>query len=567
MSDEELAVAEQDGADAEVELSDDEKFFVKLKEAVLVEQEEIGSLRRKLTVTVPRETVDERLGEQLTELRRDAVVPGFRKGHAPIRLVEKRFAADIGDQLKSQLVGRGYMAAIEKMELKPLGDPLVWVNVEEERTDERGASRKVNADRLLPLDRALDHITLPKEGPLTFSCEVELKPEFELPALDMIPVKKPIVSIDDDDVENELKRTRMIRGTFKPVEEGEIEADDLLYVDMKLIIDGDVLLNEQNVDLAARDVRIKGIPLTGLGDELTGKTREDVVTFEAPVPDDHENTEIRGKTAKFEFAIREVKRLEVPPIDAEFLAQVGFDSEDELRQTVRSRLESQLDQTMQRLMRDQVANYLVEKAALDIPEGLSQRQTERSVARRVIEMYQQGVPEPEVEKIVDEMRAKAHEQTVRDLKLFFILEKIAEEREIEVNEEEVNAAIAEMAARTHRRFDRVRDDLSKGDGMLSLYLTLRDMRTIDSLLENAEVTEEEGPKKKPAKKSTKTGDASEKPAARKSEKSEAEKPKPRTTKASTSRTADAKADKPSPKKSSPKNPSPAKASPKKSTGK
>ncbi len=565
MSDEELAVADQDGVDAgdadgaasDVELSDDEKFFVKLKEAVLVEQEEIGSLRRKLTVTVPRETVDERLGEQFNELRRDALVPGFRKGHAPIRLVEKRFAADVGDQLKSQLVGRGYMAAIEKMELKPLGDPLVWVNMEEERTDESGATRKVDADRLLPLDRALDYITLPKEGPLTFSCEVELKPEFELPSLEKIPVKKPVISIDDDDVENELKRTRMIRGTFKPVEEGEIEADDLLYVDMKLIIDGDVLLNEQNVDIAARDVRIKGIPLTGLGDVLTGKNREDAVTFETAVPDDHENTEIRGKTAKFEFTIREVKRLEVPPIDAEFLAQIGFDSEDELRETVRSRLESQLDQTMQRLMREQVGNYLIEKTSLDIPEGLSQRQTERSVARRVIEMYQQGVPEPEIEKIVDAMRAKAHEQTVHDLKLFFILEKIAEEREIEVNEEEVNSAIAEMAARTHRRFDRVRDDLSKGDGMLSLYLSLRDMRTIDSLLENAEVTEEEGPKKKPAKKSAKTADASEKPAAKKSEKSSAGEPKAAAPKASASKVEDAKADKPSPKK----------AGPKKSTGK
>lgn len=555
MSDEELAVAEQDGA--EVELSDEEKFFVKLKDTVQVEREEIGSLRLKLTVTVPRETVDERLGEQLAELRRDALVPGFRKGHAPIRLVEKRFAADVGDQLKSQLVGRGYMAAIEKMELKPLGDPLVWVNVEEERTDEQGASRKIKADRLLTLERALDHITLPKEGPLSFSCEVELKPEFELPSLDKIPVKKPIIAIDDDDVENELKRTRMIRGTFKPVEEGEVEADDLLYVDMKLIVDGDVLLNEQNVDIAARDVRIKGIPLTGLGDVLTGKSREDVVTFETTVPDDHENVEIRGKTAKFEFTIREVKRLEVPPIDAEFLAQTGFDSEEELRETVRSRLESQLDQTMKRLMRDQVGNYLVEHTAFDIPEGLSQRQTERSVARRVIEMYQQGVPEPEIEKVVDEMRAKAHEQTVRDLKLFFILEKIAEEREIEVNEEEVNSAIAEMAARTHRRFDRVRDDLSKGDGMLSLYLSLRDMRTIDSLLENAEITEEEGPKKKSVKKSVKTADASEKPATKKSEKSGADAPKAAAPKTAASKAADAKADKPSPKK----------ASPKKSTGK
>lgn len=518
MNDEELAVANQDGAEAEGELSDDEKFFAKLKDTVVVDQEPIGSLRRKLTITVPRETVDERLGEQLNELRRDALIPGFRKGHAPIRLVEKRFAADVGDQLKSQLVSRGFMAAVEKLELKPLGDPLIWVQMDEERTNEQGGSRKVKADRLVKLDIALEHLTLPKEGPLTFTCEVELKPEFELPSLDRIPVRKPIISIDEDDVEHELKRMRVFRGTFKPIEEEEIEADDLLYVDMKMIVDGDVHLDEQNCDLAARDVRIRGIPLTGLGDALIGRKRDDVVTFEADVPQDHENPDIRGKKARFEFTIREVKRLEVPPIDAEFLSQAGFDSEAELRESVHASLESQLDERMKGLLRDQVGNYLVEKTTLDIPEGLSQRQTERSVARRVIEMYRQGIPEPEIEKIVDKMRASAHEQAVRDLKLYFILEKIAEEREIEVSEEEVNAAIAEMAARTRRRFDRVRDDLSKGDGMLALYLTLRDQRTIDALLESAEITEEEGPRKRPAKKSLPETAPSERPAPAKSEK-------------------------------------------------
>jgi len=491
---------EQDEEQPAEELSEDEQAMAKLKEAISVEKEEIGPLRLKLTVTVPQDTLDERRGDQFAELKRDALVPGFRKGHAPLRLVEKRFATDVGEQLKTQLIGSGYLAAIDKEEIKPLGDPLFWVKVEEERVGEDDKPYKVETEKLLPIDKAVDNMILPKEGPLTFSCELELKPEFELPELEKIPVKRPAVAIDEDDVDSELERMCMMRGVFQPVEEGEVEADDLLYADMKITVDEEVIAREENLEMAARDLRVKGVPLVGFGEAVVGKALGDQVTFEAEIPDDHENIDIHGKTAQFEFVIREVKRLEVPPIDEEFLATTGFDSEKELRAATRSSLESQLDATIKRGMREQIGQYLVDKTVLEIPEGLSQRQTDRSIARRMIEMYQAGIPQAQVEKEMDELRAKAHDQAVRDLKLFFILEKIAEERDIDVTEEQLNGAIAQIARQSNRRFDRVRDELSKGEGLKTLYLQLRDQQVLKALLEEAEITETEGPKKKKVKK-------------------------------------------------------------------
>jgi len=115
-------------------------------------------------------------------------------------------------------------------------------------------------------------------------------------------------------------------------------------------------------------------------------------------------------------------------------------------------------------------------------------------------MLQAGVPEAELNKVADELRVRAHDQVVDDLKLFFVLERIAEDREIEVSEERINGAIAHIAQRTNKRFDRVRDELSKGDGLVSLYVQLRDEQILDSLIEDAVITEEQGPKKKAAKK-------------------------------------------------------------------
>lgn len=505
MSDEELTVEQEEGVESpeieqDEELSEEEQLKAKLKEAITVESEEIGALRQKLTITVPREMLDERMSDQFAELKRDAVVPGFRKGHAPLRLVEKRFASDVSQQLSSELISGAFMAAVEKEDLKPLGDPLFCIKLEEKRVGEDRREEVVEVEKLLSFDKAIDHLELPKEGELTFVCEVELKPDFELPEMEKIPLERPAISIDDDDVDTQLNRLCASRGRYVPVEDGTVEIDDLLYADVKLSVGADVLEDEQNVELPARDSRLSGIPLVGLGEALAGKKSGEQATIEATVPDDHENIDIRGKTAVFEITIREMKRFEMPPLDAEFITTLGYDSEDELRKTVRSDMESRLDSELRQGMHGQIGKYLVDNTTLEIPEGLSQRQMDRSISRRRLAMMQAGIPEAEIDKSTDEMRAKAHDQAVRDLKLFFIMEKIAEDRDITVPEEQLNSAIAALAQRANKRFDRMRDELSKGEGLITLYVQLRDEQILDDLLADAQITETKSPKKKTAKK-------------------------------------------------------------------
>jgi len=504
MSDEELAVQqEQNETDNDDNQSEEKKQMAKLKDAIRVEKEDLGGLRMKLTVTVPRETVDERLGDQFMELKRESLIPGFRKGHAPMKLIEKRFGNEVGDELKGKLLGSGYLAAVEKEDIKPLGDPQIWIKTKEKRVSEDHVSKEVEVDRLVGFESALEHVRLPKEGPFTFACELELKPQFELPSLEKIPVEKPVISISDDDVEKEIKNLRKMRGTFQPVEEGEVEADDLIYVSMKMTVDGDVITQEDNFDMAARDINVEGVRLEGFGDAVVGKKVGDAFTFEATVPQDHQDADLRGKKATFDLKILEIKRLSLPDLNEAFLSSLGMESEAELREAIKGNLEDQIDRNTSRMMQEQIGDYLIEKTNIEIPEGLSQRQTERSVDRRRMEMLQLGMPATEVDKAVDEMRSAARDQVLRDLKLFFVLEKIADDLEIDIREEEINGAIAQIAARSGKRFDRVRDELSKGDGLGTLYMRIRDQKVLDRLLEDAEVTEAKPEKKSASGKSSK----------------------------------------------------------------
>ncbi len=483
---------EEEPEDSEKEEGAEPSLQDQLKESIDVRVEEVGPLRKKLTITVPQDKIAERLDDQYGELRRDAAVPGFRKGRAPRRLLEKRFGADIGETLVQQFVSSGYMAAIEKTDLKVIGDPMIWIK-----------EKNAETDTLVDVQRAIDEIELPKDGPLEFACEVEVRPEFELPEIEGIPLEKPVVTISDDDVNVQLERIRQVRGTYETLPEGKVEPDDIVIVDLKMTSEGAALKEEQNVRLAARPQVLDGVTLENLGEVLTGAKVGDVRTASGQLPDDYTKAELRGKPAEFEFRVREIQRLRLPLIDEQFIKSIGFESEKDMRDWVRADMESRLGEQVRRGMAGQVYKYLLDKVSFDLPGRASERQAGRVMIRRMLDLYRQGVPPAEVEKHLDELKTGAQEETNRDLKLFFIMEKLSEKVEVEISEAEINNQIAAIAQRQNRRFDRVRDELAKENGLVNIYMQLRDEKIVDQLIAKANVTEAK-PQEQPASEKAET---------------------------------------------------------------
>jgi trigger factor len=503
-----------------------------LKKVVQVQVADAGVLRKTVTVTVPRESLDSELDKDYKELISDAIVPGFRRGRAPRRLVEKRFGSEVGEQVQTRIIPNAYMAAIEKEDLKVLGDPMVWVKMKHKKA--KGEEAHEEKEQLLDMPTALQHMKLPEQGDLTFKCEIEMKPQFELPSLEDVPVEKPAMKVSDEDVDARIDRIRAMRGNWVPVADGAVEEDDLVICNTKMTVGGKVVKTEENVRLAARPQRLEGAVLENLGEVLEGAKIGDVRRIEGELPDDHEMADLRGKQATFELAVNEIKRLELPPLEEQYFKSQGFDTLGEYRAWLKDMMQGELDSEIKRSMREQVRQYLLDKTQLDLPEGVSARQTERVVLKRMIELQRRGVPQAEIEKYADKLRTGAQEQAVAELKLYFILEEIAEKLEIEVTEEEINGQIAAMARAYNRRFDRVRDDLAKNNGIESLYLEIRDEKCIDKILEKAKLTEAKVEKKPAKKKSAKPAKAekaeqAEKPAAAEKAVGEEKKTKPRRT--------------------------------------
>ncbi len=448
-----------------------ERLLEDLKKEVKAEIRDIGTLRKELQITVPEKVIADHLTHNYDELMHDAIVPGFRKGRAPRALIEKRYGADVRESLTTSIVGQSYFAVTENHKLDVLGDPLFRIESD-------------GGVKLVSFDEALQHLKLPPSGSLVYTCEVELRPEFTLPELKGIEVKTPEIEITSEMLERELLNQRRLRGRYEPQPEGTAERDDMLVADVTLRVGEQVVKTEENVQCGVRPAAIDGVPVPKLDEALIGARAGETREVECTIPDDYERADLRGQAGRFQFKIHELKRL-VPMTLAEFLERSGFADEGEARDFLRIRMENERDQMIEAARRAQVSDYLLQQTPVELPEKLSGRQVERAVARRMVELLQGGMPPADVEARADQLRASAREEVTRDLKLSFILDKIAEQLEIQVTDEEVNTAIAALARRQNRRFDRVRDELQRDDLLGQLADGIRHDKTIERLLADA----------------------------------------------------------------------------------
>ncbi|HVX86716.1 MAG TPA: trigger factor [Phycisphaerae bacterium] len=424
--------------------------------------EDAGAARKRIKIEIPEARIKGKLENAFGELQKDAVLPGFRRGRAPKRLLEKRFGGDMRNTVKQQLVAEAYEQAIEKNELDAIGDPEV----------------------------DLSKVELPDSGPMTVNVEVEVTPEFALPAIEKIAVKKPKLEANETRQNLALENLRKYFGHWHDSTE-PITENDTVATDVKVTAteDNALLAEQPNVSLAVKPGSIAGVRFEDLGEKLKGKSIGDTVTLEGNLPQEHPDEKYRGKPIKVELAIKGVKHQHLPEVNEEFAKMLGFETVDELKNDLKERLVTQLEQETKGAMSQQVYRYLLSNTNLDLPAKLSQRQMGNVLRRRATELMQKGVPESEIVQQIDQLRIASAQQAAVDLRLYFILSKLADQFGIEVSNEEVNARIAAMAMQYGRRPERLRHQLQQSGQMEQLHLQIRDGKVVDKLLETAEITD------------------------------------------------------------------------------
>lgn len=426
-----------------------------------VEIEDTGVWKKKIVVTIPRSEINKEQDSQYGELMTSAEVPGFRKGRAPKRLVEKRFGEEIGKQTKLKILANAFEIIDDKYDFDILGEP----------------------------DLDIDKIELPEEGDLTFDYEIEVKPEFELPELEGIKIERPFYEVTDEQIDEQIDNMQRRMGKMEDVE-GAAAKDDFARGDVTMNVEGiDEPQTQSDTLVRVGSTAMMGVTLDDMGKTLKGAKAGDTKTCTADVPDTHAIEELRGKKAKFTIEVKGVKRLVPAALDEEFFSRFGVGDEKELRQRIEEELESQSDREIRKLMSQRVQDYLAENIDFDLPEGIASRHAATVLQRQYYQLLQQGIPQEQIVENIEKLRASVDDASAKQLKMTFIMSKIADGFDITVTQEEINGFVARVAATYGRRPERVRDEMEKEGRLAELQNAIREEKTIERILEMAEVVD------------------------------------------------------------------------------
>ncbi len=458
-----------------------------------VEITDSGPCKKKVSIEVPEATIKAALDEQYNDLRREANIPGFRRGRAPIRLIEKRFGSDVTAQVKLKLLADATETALKDNEIDNLGDP----------------------------DINHEDIELPEKGAMKFEFEVEVRPDFKLPSLKGIKVEKPKIEVTDAQIDEEIKIMRERAGIWAPKESGKVEADEQVIADAVLKVEGATEdERHDNLEIFVRQSGfVGGVPVEKLDELLVGASIGDVKTTKITVPKTFFKEDYRGKEVEVEITIKEIKKLEPAALDEGLFKRCGVDSLEELKEAIGDARKMQEEQAAKQSMAEQVHAYLSENTKFDLPADVVADQSTSILQRQYTNLLMRGLQRQQIDEQMEELRASSETQAAEQLRIFFIMDKVAEKLKVEVTEEEINGHIAQVAAQRGRRPEKMKEELARDGSLGQFSIQIREQKCIEKLLEDAEIKDlESGKTIKTTAKKTKTKKATaKKPAAKKTE--------------------------------------------------
>lgn len=425
-----------------------------------VELQDIGPCKKHIKVTIDRASIDKRLDAKYKEIIPESNVAGFRPGKAPRALVVRRYAKEVTDQVKAELLLESLEQLAEDHDVAPLAAP----NIDPFR------------------------IELPKTGPLIYEFDVEVRPQFDLPDYKGLKLKRPVRTFTDDDIIAEERRLLAPLGQVQPKPEGDAQLGDVLVASVTNK-DGDRVLGtipETTIRIEERLAFKDGVApkfLEQVRGVNAGQSRE----VDVELSDATADASLRGKTVKAVFDVKEVKKVVPPELTPElFKENFGVSSREQLLELIRVVLQRRLEYYQRQSARQQILQQLAGSTDWNLPEDLLRRQARQALQRRAMEMQSQGISDEEIQSRIRMMQQDVLQSTALALKESFVLHKIAEVEKIDVSDEDLNDEIERLAEQNNESPRRLRARLEREQLMDALASDLIERRVLELILASAD---------------------------------------------------------------------------------
>ena len=374
----------------------------------------------KLTIEVPAEEFDAAIKNAYNKNKNKFSIPGFRKGKAPLAMLEKMYGAGIFyEDAANEVIDASYPKAVEESKEEIVSTPEIKVT------------------------------QIEKGKAFIYEATVALKPEVTLGEYKGVEVKKAEAVVTDEDVENELTAARKKNGRLIDVEDGAIEDGDNTIIDFTGYIDDKTFDGGAGTDYPL--VIGSHSFIEGFEDQLIGKKKGETCDVNVTFPAEYHADELAGKPAKFVVTIKEVKRNELPELNDEFASEVSdFDTMEEYKADIRKKLQEKKEQDAKVENENNVIEKVVENAQMELPQPMVDTQAREMVENYARRLQSQGLNINDYmkytgmtpEKLMEQMRPEAEKR----IKTRLVLEKVVEVENVEVSDEKLDEQINEIAA-------------------------------------------------------------------------------------------------------------------------
>ena len=379
---------------------------------------ELPESRVRVEAEVPAAEVNKRVEQAARGLARGMRVPGFRPGKAPAPVVIKRIGREaVLDEAVRESIGGWYTAVIEAAKVVPVGEP------------------------------DLDLSALPGEGePLKFAIEIGVRPPAKLGDYKGLEVPRRDAAASDEAVDEEVERLRERSAKLETVER-PAGRGDFVVMDFAGSVDGTPFAGgegrDQMVELGS------GRLVPGFEEQLEGAGAGEERTVKVTFPEDYQAEELAGKEAEFAVTVKEVKAKDLPELDDEFAEEAGFDTLEELRDDIRSRISEAESSRVEAEFREAALDAAVANATVDVPEALVEARARELWEQMIHSLSHQGISKEAYLRISgreeDEIVEQGKEDAAQALRREAVLAAIIEAESIEPTEDEVLEAVGQAA--------------------------------------------------------------------------------------------------------------------------
>jgi trigger factor len=431
------------------------------KESVTPEStSKASATKREIAVEIPVEDVNRQTDSLIQKYQKVARIPGFRRGHVPASIIRQRFSEEIKTDMVEALIPRFFRQEAERLSLHPVSQPRV--------TD----------------------LHLHDGEPLRFKAAFEVLPEIKLAGYKELRADKPEIAVSEADVEQAFADLRERHASFNAVEGRALADGDFAQVSL----DGNpkaepksgegktdegqpVHMDEVLVEIAGKNT------MPEFTEHLRGTSAGDERTFDVNYPDDTQDKRLAGKTFSYAVKVQGIKQKSLPELNDEFAKQLGeFQTMDDVRKAIREQMESERKHEAEHAAKEKLVRELIQRNDFEVPDSLIEQQIDIRLERGLRALAAQGLTAEQMKKMdLPRLRAGQREQAIHDVKAALLLERVAEEENIQVSDEEVDRELEALARQSKQTSEAVRARLTRDGGLDRIRTRIRNEKTLDFL--------------------------------------------------------------------------------------